>query len=133
MCDIRHVITSILLITLMAGCDTTSSIESDVLIRIQNNSSYTLNDLKVVFPEDEVAYGDVSGGKKSGYEQVIKAYRYAYIETVVREKKLVLQPIDYVGESLLDHGRYTYELSIHEETYNSENYRYSLSLQLTED
>jgi hypothetical protein len=43
---------------------------------------------------------------------VKKAYRYALIEAVVAGKPARLIPIDYVGESELKAGRYTYVLTI---------------------
>ena len=102
-----------LLLGLMA-CDSSLSPfgGGDVHIRIQNNSSFRFDRVDVVFPEDEVRYGSISANSSSAYREVSKAYRYAYIEVEVGGEELVLQPIDYVGETLLRSGRYTYVLNV---------------------
>ena len=84
----------------------------DVKIRIQNASSFAFERVDVVFPEDEVSYGSIRANGTSEYREVSKAYRYAYIEVEIAGAELVLQPIDYVGESLLGSGRYTYVLNV---------------------
>lgn len=124
----------LILLSLIGGCNSTSTGSGDkVMIRIQNSSPYTMEEVTVGFPEEEIHYGDIRSREKSTYMEVIEAYRYAYIETVVNEKELVLQPIDYVGESLLDPGLYTYELNLDEDTFHSDNYQYALTLQLTSE
>lgn len=84
----------------------------DVHIRILNSSSFQFDRVDVGFPEAEVSYGSVRAGSASEYREVSSAYRYAYIEVEIGGEELVLQPIDYVGESLLDSGRYTYVLNV---------------------
>ena len=84
----------------------------DVEIRIQNASSFPFQRVVVVFPEDEVSYGSIRANSASAYRDVSKAYRYAYIEVEIGGEELVIQPIDYVGESLLEPGRYTYILNV---------------------
>ena len=84
----------------------------DVEIRIQNASSFPFQRVDVGFPEDEVSYGSIHANSASEYRGVSKAYRYAYIEVEIAGEELVIQPIDYVGESLLDSGRYTYVLNV---------------------
>jgi hypothetical protein len=83
----------------------------DVEIRIQNNSSFPFERVEVGFPEGRVNYGSIRANSASEYRGVSKAYRYAYIEVEIAGEELVLQPIDYVGESLLGPGRYTYVLN----------------------
>ena len=84
----------------------------DVEIRIQNNSTFPFQRVDVVFPEDEVSYGAISAHSASDYRGVSKAYRYAYVEVEIAGEELRIQPIDYVGESLLDAGKYTYVLNV---------------------
>lgn len=124
----------IFLASLFYGCETTTTGTSgELMIRVKNNSSYSMEDVTVGFPEEEIQYGDIRSGEESTFMEVTKAYRYAYIKTIVNEKELVLQPIDYVGESLLDPGLYTYELNLDEDTFHSDNYQYALTLQLTSE
>lgn len=98
----------------LAACD--SSLlpggGGDVEIRIQNASSFPFQRVDVVFPEDQVSYGSIPANSTSDYRGVSRAYRYAYIEVEIAGEELRIQPIDYVGESLLDSGRYTYVLNV---------------------
>jgi len=98
----------------VTSCDSPlrPQINSNVLVRVQNNSSFSFARVDVVFPEDEVSYGSISAKNASDYRPVSKAYRYAYIEVEMGGQELVIQPIDYVGESLLRSGRYTYVLNV---------------------
>jgi hypothetical protein len=84
----------------------------DVEIRILNSSSFPFDRVDVGFPEHEVSYGAIRANSASEYREVSKAYRYAYIEVEIGGEELVIQPIDYVGESLLGSGRYTYVLNV---------------------
>ena len=98
----------------LPGCDSPLLPWSggDVEIRIQNASSFPFERVDVVFPEDEVSYGSIRANSASAYRDVSKAYRYAYIEVEIGGEELIIQPIDYVGESLLRSGRYTYVLNV---------------------
>lgn len=118
------------LLLVLAGCRLNSAEIDQVLIRIENSSSYNMNRTKVHFPEKKIMYGRILSGRKSSFKDVGKAYRYAYIETTVNDIKLVLQPIDYVGETPLEPGLYNYRLSIDEEIFNSDNPEAALSLEL---
>ncbi|MDR9418917.1 hypothetical protein [Gracilimonas sp.] len=103
------------------GCaDIFNSDSDEVKIRIENFSEYEMKNLVVSFPDEEVEYGNINSGANSVYKEVKKAYRYAYIETYIQGKKAVLQPIDYVGESFLSPGSYTYELNFDESDIDSE-------------
>ncbi len=116
----------LLLLTLVLACETlVSGAQDPVEIRVENVSASVMEDVLVWFPDQRVVYGDVEPGGTSAYEVVREAYRYAYVETVVQGDTLALQPIDYVGESLLDGGRYTYRLTLFEGR--------SLGLELVED
>jgi hypothetical protein len=84
----------------------------DVEIRIQNSSSLPFERVDVGFPEGRVNYGSIRANSTSEYRGISTAYRYAYIEVAVAGEELVIQPIDYVGESLLASGRYTYVLNV---------------------
>ena len=120
----RLLILTTVFLLIAPGCDSPTSHGEEVLIRIQNSSNYTMTSIKVAFPKEEVSYGDLVSGAKSDYKTISGAYRYAFISTVVEEKLLAIIPIDYVGESLLEPGLYTYKLYIHEDSFNSEHYQY---------
>lgn len=102
----------LLLLLVLPGCDSPFGPQGDVAIRIANNSSFAFERVDVVFPEDRVSYGAVAAHRTSGYHSVETAYRYAYIEVEIDGEELRIQPIDYVGESPLEAGRYTYALNV---------------------
>jgi hypothetical protein len=60
----------------------------------------------------EKAYGPLASGKSSDYMVFEGLYRYAYIRVEVDDMEYILQPIDYVGETPLSSGDYTYRLDI---------------------
>ena len=83
-----------------------------VLIRIENSTGHDITDIFVSGPEDEHHYGDLQEGKKSTYKTYEKAYRYAFCTFMIGDSLFTIQPIDFVGESLLEPGKYTYRLTI---------------------
>lgn len=116
----------LLLLTLVLACETIVSGSPDRLeIRVENASASLMEDVLVWFPDQRVEYGDVEPGAATAYQVIDKAYRYAYVEAAVEGDTLVLQPIDYVGETLLEGGRYTYRLDLFDGR--------SLVLELVED
>ncbi len=100
----------IVVLVMCAGCQT--DVTNDVMIRVTNESEFTMHDVVVGFPAETEEYGDIAPGNSSDYRKVEKAYRYARVETTIEGKKADLQPIDYVGEELLAAGRYTYVLDV---------------------
>ncbi|HEY5820878.1 MAG TPA: META domain-containing protein [Propionibacteriaceae bacterium] len=83
-----------------------------VQIRLQNESTLPMDDVAVTFADGKrVTYGSIAPGQRTSYEVAGEAYRYAYVGATIDGKERVLQPIDYVGETLLTPGRYTYVLT----------------------
>jgi hypothetical protein len=95
-----------------ACSDAVSPGDGDIQIRIGNESSSPFSNVAVIFPEQEVDYGAVRVGGVSNYRRVTVAYGYARIDVQIGSTALRIQPIDYVGESQLQPGRYTYALDI---------------------
>jgi hypothetical protein len=110
------------LVVVVAACHASGPVD----IRIRNASAEIMEDIVVGFPagvggspvapgqgeSGDVSYGTLEPGAMTPYRLIEKAYRYAYVEAVARGRSVVLQPIDYVGEELLEPGRYTYELDL---------------------
>ena len=63
-------------------------------------------------PGGKQVYQQISAGSFSVYKPYSFIYRYASIEVYYNNRKLQLQPIDYVGEQKLTPGKYTYQLRI---------------------
>lgn len=105
----------ILLCTILlfaVGC-TDNDDKDGINIRIKNNSSVTFD--KVQVGSAESIHSNISAGDFSAYLTYEIAYNYAYIEAKSGDETYVLQPIDFVGETPLEIGFYTYELSLTEE------------------
>ena len=89
-----------------------ASTGKSVMVRVENATDRNFESVLVSFIGKEKRYGKIAAGKKSSYVVVDRAYQYARVEVrlVGSTEKVVLQPIDFVGESLLGPGRYTYRL-----------------------
>ena len=100
---LRMILTVVLAIFL-AGCGATK-------IRIVNRSNVPFRDVVVKFPSSTENYGTIPPGGASDYRTVKGAYHYAYIECTIEGQPAVLQPHDYVGETPLGSGNYSYALT----------------------
>jgi len=78
-------------------------------VRIHNATDHDLQDV-VVGPAH---YGSIQRGVSSGYQSWGPAYKYAFVSVLADGKPMLIQPIDYVGETPLGPGRFTYILSLH--------------------
>ena len=96
----------------LTSCDAPFGLSGEVNVRVANNSSFAFQRVEIVFPEDQVDYGTVEAHGISEYAPVKTAYRYAYIEVQIGGEVLRIQPIDYVGETPLGPGFYTYQLNV---------------------
>ena len=96
----------------VASCDDPAGPTGDIEVRIANESSFAFESVDVVFPDDSVAYGALPAHSQSVYHAVERAYSYALIIVSVGGEELRIQPIDYVGASELEPGRYTYALNL---------------------
>lgn len=91
-----------------SACDKTNM----VLIRVENGTGYDITEVFVSGPEDDHQYGDLKVGEKSDYKTYEEAYRYAFCTFNIDTSQFTIQPIDFVGESLLKPGKYAYRLTI---------------------
>jgi hypothetical protein len=99
----------------------------EVLIRIGNASPYRFENVRVNTSDQSTGYGAVKQNQNSAYMKFDMAYRYAYITLTIGDREFKYQPYDYVGETPLEPGKYTYSLSVPD--LNSG----SLALRLVED
>src|SRR5262245_42922309 len=101
--------------------------QRDVSVRIHNASDRVFDSVLVNFRGKEENYGRIPAGEVSNYRTVARAYSYAYIRVKFGEETAVFQPIDYVGESTLRPGRYTYRLTLQKRN-SGEGYNLGLEL-----
>jgi hypothetical protein len=85
---------------------------NEALVRVRNASTVRLNSVTIQFTGAVHQLGDLEPGEVTAYRSGGTAYRYGRVEAAVNGERLVLQPQDYVGETPLRPGRYTYELSL---------------------
>lgn len=102
----------LLLVLLLTGCD--SSDDGPTLLRVENAGATDFSEVVVQFTGSPARFGALPAGQASSYRTFDVAYRYGYIEVTADGETYVLQPIDYVGETPLGAGRYTYRLNIAE-------------------
>jgi hypothetical protein len=73
------------------------------------------NDSKVDFKNVVVGgkkYGDIKQGATTDYQTWKTAYRYSSVSLLADSKPLKIQPEDYVGETPLGGGHFTFVLTI---------------------
>ena len=113
----RNALTFMLLSLLVAGCsgsaDPINPLPPDVPlgIRVENATGRTFEAITVQFSEQVENYGKLEAGAASEYRAVDEAYRYAAVEIDFGSATARIQPVDFVGETLLPPGRYTYRFT----------------------
>ncbi len=95
------------------ACDDRDDNVDEVNIRIRNISNINFDRVQV--GEADKVHENVGTDEFSEYLQYEEAYRSAFIEIQSGEETFVLQPTDFVGETALPIGLYTYELNVDEE------------------
>jgi hypothetical protein len=93
-----------------SGTDTGA--QGGVQIRVANRSDRDFDRVEATFDPERVEYGAVAKGATSEYRTVKQAYRYALVEVTAGGQTFRFHPIDFVGETPLEPGRYTYALNI---------------------
>lgn len=87
---------------------------NDVRIRIRNASDRDFDEVYVVAGGQPVTngvyYGSVDAGDVSEFRAFASAYSYAYVRVTHGGQEYAFVPIDYVGETPLSAGNYTYVL-----------------------
>ena len=120
----------IIAITAMISCSKDSSDNpSGLKIRLSNSSQYNFKDIVINTTTGYVNFGNLNSGEKTEYKEFNKAYRYAFVKLEIDGKTYTIQPIDYVGESTLKDGSYTYQIDVN----NTQDQYTNLSLTLIEE
>lgn len=110
----KNAITLVFIVLLLAaGCTDRDDNLTAINIRVKNDSNITFD--KVQVGGDEFVHTNVATGNFSEYLEYETAYQYAYISIESGAETYVLQPIDFVGETPLDIGFYTYVLDVSED------------------
>lgn len=94
------------------NCDNASLDANKTNIRIQNNSGYEFTSIMVNPYNEPYNCERIKPGKASCYHGFTTAYNYAYVKLFINGKQFIIQPIDYVGETPLGKGNFTYTISV---------------------
>lgn len=79
---------------------------------MENAGAVPLEAVSIGFPQETEEYGAIGVGEASEYREVDTAYRYAAFQVEAGGESFVRTPIDYVGETPLRPGRYTFVLGV---------------------
>lgn len=99
---------SILLVATMISC---SKDENTIVnIRLKNVSSLDFENATY----NNMNYGTLMPGQASEYKQFESSYSYGTVSIIIGDSTYGWQPIDFVGEQLLETGNYTFEYDFDE-------------------
>ncbi|MDN3586035.1 hypothetical protein QWY86_05115 [Pedobacter aquatilis] len=109
----KRILVFIFAISMLVACSKEKITgQSGPEIRLSNSSQQTFKNIIVNTGTGEVNFGDLDAEKKTAYKKFTKAYSYAFVKLEIDGKTYTIQPIDYVGETPLKDGRYTYQISV---------------------
>jgi hypothetical protein len=108
-----------LALVVTAGCDNPlSSSDDGTRIRLRNASPFELTNVSFWPGPDKVSFARIAPLQATEYTRVSNAYSYGTLDVLVAGDHRRLQVIDFVGESYLDPGKYTYVITIDVATKN---------------
>lgn len=108
----RFLLLMVLLTTGFFSCTDRDDDLEAVNIRIKNSSTLPFDSVQV--GEAAEPYTNLAPDEYSDYQEFETAYTYAFVQINSGEETYTLQPIDFVGETPLPLGFYTYELDVTE-------------------
>jgi hypothetical protein len=105
-------------VAVTAGCSNPFSADDGTHIRLRNSSAFVLTAVTFQPGEPQLKFARIEPGEATAYVPVSNAYSYGYLDVTVDGARRVIQPIDYVGESYIGDGRFTYVITIEPGTLN---------------
>ncbi len=106
----QFLILAISVFLINSSCTDQNDELNGIQIRVKNVSSMNYDAIQV--GGDEMIHTNIVAGSYSEYLVYESAYSYAYINIISANETYVLQPIDFVGETPLPLGFYTYEIGL---------------------
>ena len=101
-----------------AACNNPFSSDDATRIRLRNASTFELTAVTFAPGTSRVEFARIGPAEVTPYSDVASAYSYGYLDVRVNGERRQLQPIDYVGESPIGSGRFTYVITIDAATLN---------------
>jgi len=108
----KQIVFLVLVFISIVGCTDRDDNITKVNLRIKNSSTVHFDEVTV--NSNENVYSNISVDSYSDYIEFDELYSYAYVQILADGETYTLQPIDFVGETPLEVGFYTYELGIDE-------------------
>ena len=108
----RKILILFISISTLFGCSSGDhNNASEINIRLSNVSQYEYKNIVVNTTTGNTNFENIISQQKTSYKTFKTAYRYAFVELQIDGKTYTLQPIDYVGETPLENGNYTYQIN----------------------
>jgi Tfp pilus assembly protein PilP len=85
---------------------------SEINIRLSNISQFDFQNIVVNTTTGNTNFENISYQQTTNYKIFETAYRYAFVELQIDGETYRYQPIDYVGETPLENGNYTYQIGV---------------------
>ena len=125
----RKIAVLIISISMLFSCSRDDSNAPELNIRLSNISQFEFQNIVVNTSTGNTNFGNIGSQQKTSYKTFQSAYKYAFVELQIDGETYTLQPTDYVGETPLENGNYTYQIDA-----NDSHERYGkLSLTLIEE
>ncbi len=108
----KIIVVSIFIIGILSSCSKERDV-NNVNIRISNISDLNFENIKVGTSSVKfIDYGDLETNALSDFKNFEKAYRIAFVDLIADGKPYSITPVDYIGETPLSDGNYTYVLDL---------------------
>jgi hypothetical protein len=114
---VRHLIGATILLA-TAACGNPFGNDGATRIRLRNASSFELTAVTFSPGSERVEFARIGPNATTEYTTVEHAYSYGYFDALVAGVRRTIQPIDYVGESYIGDGNFTYQITIDAQTKN---------------
>ena len=101
-----------------AACGNPFGSDGPTRIRLRNASSFELTSVTFAPGSERVEFDRIGANATTQYTTVKHAYSYGYFDALVAGVRRTLQPIDFVGESYIGEGKFTYQITIDAQTKN---------------
>lgn len=128
----KHLFLMLLCIAVMFSCKEEESIIAEeivategVFVRAENGSQFDFQDFNLMGSE----MGEIKASEQSEYVEFDMAYTIGAVRLTLDTLQLDLTPIDFLGETKLENGLYTYKITVVE----TPGYRTSLGFEFIED
>ena len=99
-----------------AACGNPFGSDGPTRIRLRNASSFELTGVTFSPGSEQIKFDRIAPNATTEYTSVDHAYSYGYFDALVGGERRTLQPIDYVGESYIGEGNFTYVITVQAQT-----------------